>query len=98
MGLKMENIYDDYNLYIFIVKILMLFEYIRCNEKYKRYLIIPKDLNNLRWLLLLVELYLLKYHFKISIIYTLILIGFIINSSKKSIDDVLNEYSRLINK
>jgi hypothetical protein len=98
MGLKIENIYDDINLYIFIVIILVLIEFLKCNKKYNGYLIRLKEGIGIKWIWLLIGLYLLKYHFKISIIYTLIWIGVILNESKKSIDDILNDYSRLINK
>ena len=98
MGLKMENIYDDYNLYIFIVIILVLIEFIKCNKKYNGYLLRLKEGIGIKWIWLLIGIYLLKYHFKISIIYGVICIIVMLNESKKSINDILDEYSRLINK
>lgn len=98
MGLKIENIYDDLNLYIFIVIILLLIEFIFLYKKYNGYLIRLKEGVGIKWIWLLIGLYLLKYHFKISIIYGVIWIVVMLNESKKSIDDILNDYSRLINK
>ena len=94
----MENIYDDYNLYIFIVIILVLIEFIKCNKKYNGYLLRLKEGVGIKWIWLLIGIYLLKYHFKISIIYGVICIIVMLNESKKSINDILDEYSRLINK
>lgn len=94
----MENIYDDYNLYIFIVIILVLIEFIKCNKKYNGYLLRLKEGIGIKWIWLLIGIYLLKYHFKISIIYGVICIIVMLNESKKSINDILDEYSRLINK
>ena len=59
----MENIYDDYNLYIFIVIILVLIEFIKCNKKYNGYLLRLKEGIGIKWIWLLIGIYLLKYHF-----------------------------------
>jgi hypothetical protein len=102
MGLKIENIYEDFNLYIFIVLILIIIECLKCS-KYRTYydimIIKMKGSINKLWILwLLLLVYLLQYHFKISLIYSIIYINLILDESKNNINSLLNDYNKLIYK